>query len=416
MTVKSNRRNFLKYSAAVIGGAQGVNASKYRASNSQAKAKSIIYIYLGGGLSQLDSFDIKADNKEVSGISRAIKTSAHGLQVSHFFPKMARQMHHVAVVNSMSTTQGAHVEGKYYTRTSYVPRSSVLHPELGAWVSKHKKRGSKTLPSFVKISGSASSGAGFFDGKYGALPIGEPESGLKYSSRFKNVDKQTYDKRLDLLKRFNNNYSRTNTQKMVQTYSDTYRSALELMESKDLDVFSIQKEKKQTLEFYGNNSFGQGCLLARRLAESGVNFIEVNSNAWDHHNSLYEDFTPKAKELDQGLAALLQDLSQRGMLDTTMVVLATEFGRAPHFSLGKGRGHYPKAYSCLLAGGGIKGGQSYGKTSADGREIESGKVSVPDFNATIAYAAGLNLKHVETSPEGRPFTVAHKGKPLLKLF
>ncbi|WDE97571.1 DUF1501 domain-containing protein [Lentisphaera profundi] len=412
-----DRRDFFRYSTGALCGFSPL-ANSLQAQPRQLKqnAKMVIYVNVSGGLSQLDSFGIKADNKEISGQSKAIKSSADGIRISHFFPRMAKQMHHVALINSMHTNQGAHAEGDYYTHTSYVPRSSIIHPELGAWVSRFKGDSRMTLPAFVKISATASSGAGFFEGKYGALPIAKASSGLQYSSRHRHVDKKQFDQRLQMLSLLNKTYSKKRSHKMVETYSAAYDNAVRLMGSKDLDVFDINNEKKKYLDAYGNNDFGQGCLLARRLAESGVKFIEVKSNAWDHHNGIYEDFPKQAAELDQGLAALIHDLSQRGMLNSTLVVLSTEFGRTPDLSPGKGRGHYPKAYTCLLAGGGISGGQAYGKVSADGRDIEENKVSVPDFNATIAYAAGLDVKKVITSPEGRPFTVAHKGKPLYQLF
>ena len=188
------------------------------------------------------------------------------------------------------------------------------------------------------------------------------------------------------------------------------------MNSKDLKTFDITQEKGKVLENYGKNSFGEGCVLARRLVEEGVQFVEVNSYGWDHHKSIYEDFPKKASEIDQGVATLLEDLSQRGMLDSTLVVLTTEFGRTPALDINTGRGHFPQAFSCLLAGGGIRGGRVYGKTSPAGSEVIENKVSVPNFNATIAHTIGLDVTKVVKSPDGRPFKVAHKRKPVLDLF
>ena len=189
-----------------------------------------------------------------------------------------------------------------------------------------------------------------------------------------------------------------------------------LMNSKDLEVFNIRKEKQSVKEAYGDNPFGQSCLLARRLVEKGIRFIEVTHEGWDYHYGIYDEFADNAVSLDQGTAALLADLSSRGLLESTLVVFSTEFGRSSQLNERAGRNHHPIAYSSWLAGAGIKGGQKYGKTDDQGERVVDKKVKVEDFNATIAYAMGLPLDHVETSPEGRPFKIADKGKPLTNLF
>jgi uncharacterized protein (DUF1501 family) len=168
-------------------------------------------------------------------------------------------------------------------------------------------------------------------------------------------------------------------------------------------------------DLYGNDSFGQGCLLARRLVEHGVRFVEVNLGGWDMHQDIYTRLPEKLSTLDQGLGALLGDLDGRGLLEDTLVVLTSEFGRTPKINQNSGRDHYPKAFSSVLWGGGVNGGQVYGKTDK-GIEVTENKVTVPDFNATIAYALGLPLDTVLYSPSKRPFTVADKGQPVTALF
>ena len=197
-----------------------------------------------------------------------------------------------------------------------------------------------------------------------------------------------------------------------------YDEAVRLMKSKDLEAFDLSFEKPAVRDAYGRNGFGQGCLLARRLVENGVRFIEVGYGGWDTHSDNFERVAEKSAGLDQTLAALLDDLSSRGLLDSTLVVLATEFGRTPTIQTNRnnGRNHYPQAFSCLLAGGGIKGGMRYGKTDDEGREVIENQVSVPSFNATIAHALGIDLEKKTMSPTLRPFTVADKGKPILDLF
>ena len=188
------------------------------------------------------------------------------------------------------------------------------------------------------------------------------------------------------------------------------------MKSEDLKGFNIQDEPDSMKEHYGDSKFGKGCLLARRLVEHGVRFVEVSMGGWDMHGSIFDNLPEKMADLDHVLAALLQDLELRGMLDETLVVLATEFGRSPDVNQQAGRNHFPKSFSCILAGGGIQGGQVYGKTDKDGKNIVDKKVSVPDFNATIAYAMGLPYNEIVYSPSKRPFTVADNGTPIMSLF
>ena len=197
---------------------------------------------------------------------------------------------------------------------------------------------------------------------------------------------------------------------------DMYEDAVRLMRSQDLDAFDLGKEPQLVREAYGSDKFGQGVLLARRLVEKQVRFVEVQLGGWDTHNNNYDRVFDNCNILDQALSALLDDLHKRGMLEETLVVLATEFGRTPDYNVNQGRDHYPKAFSCMLAGGGIRGGQIWGATDEEGREVVDGITQIPDFNATIAYALGLPLDEIVFSPSRRPFTLVDKGQPLTQLF
>ena len=379
-------------------------------------AKSVIYLYMSGGMSHLDSFDIKPENSEVRGQAGAIETNVSGIRVSKFFPQVAKQMDKIAIVNSLSTTQGAHEEGRYIMHTSYAKRGTIRHPDMGAWVTKLGGKISETLPAFVKVGGGGESlGGGFFEPKYAALPVGDPKAGLQYSKRHRTVSQEVFDDRLAMLKQMNGQFQSKYKQKSVNAYDAMYKDAVKLMTSEDLKAFDISQEDSKNAARYGENRFGQGCLLARRLVEKGVRFIEVNLGGWDNHNSIYDRFTENSNTLDTALGALLADLKSKGLLDSTLVVLATEFGRTPKINQNKGRDHYPKAFTGLLAGGGIKGGQVYGKTDAGGMNVVENKVGVQDFNATIARALGLPTEKILFSPSGRPFQIAHKGKPITAL-
>ena len=194
-----------------------------------------------------------------------------------------------------------------------------------------------------------------------------------------------------------------------------YDDAVRLMKSKDIKAFDLKEETQATRDSYGTENFGQGVLLARRLVERQVRFVEVQLGGWDTHQNNFTRVPERCAILDQALSALLNDLSKRGLLDETLVVLATEFGRTPTINVNEGRDHYPKAFSCMLAGGGIKGGQVWGATDEEGREVIEKKVEIPDFNATIAYSLGLPLDEIIYSPTRRPFTLSDKGQPLTQL-
>ncbi|MEZ6197863.1 MAG: DUF1501 domain-containing protein [Planctomycetota bacterium] len=383
-----------------------------------ATARNVIYLYMSGGMSHLDTFDLKPGS-EVQGPIERLKTNADDVFVSQHFPLLARHMDKVAVINSLSSNQGAHEQGRYFMHTSYEMRGTIKHPTLGSWVHRMAGRVNPNLPGHVTV-GNAGPGesAGFLESRYLPLPIGDPEAGLQNSVRAKGVDEKTFARRLDRLRRMNGAFADRYGAKAVRGYSDMYDDAVKLMSSADLEAFDLEREPEAVRAAYGDDPFGQGCLLARRLVEHGVRFVEVTSGGWDTHNDNFEQMEEKCPVIDRALASLLADLEARGLLDETIVVLATEFGRTPEIvtERNSGRNHHPKAFSGLLAGGGIRGGRTWGKTDERGENVIENKVLVPDFNATIAHALGLPLDHVLTSPSGRPFTVAHKGKPILELF
>jgi hypothetical protein len=382
------------------------------------RAKSVIYIYLSGGMSHIDTFDPKPENKDVQGPIGTLKTSAKGIRVSEYLPKMAKQMDKVAIIRSLHSTQGAHERGNYFMHTSYTQRGTIQHPGMGAWATKLLGKSSATLPSYITVqAGSTHPGAGFFETRYAPLPIGDPKAGLQNSRRPKQITEAQFTKRLKLADAFDRSFrSRYDKKKKVRAYGDMYLDAVKLMKSKDLDAFDISQEKPASIAAYGDSNIGRGCMLARRLVENGVRFIEVGNGGWDTHNENFERLPDLVGDLDLALAALLSDLDAKGMLKTTMVVLATEFGRTPKINDRTGRDHYPKAFSCLLAGGGVQGGQAYGTTDKSGAEVVDNPIKIPQFNATIAHAMGLPIETILMSPSGRPFTVSNKAKPITAIF
>ncbi|MCB1234379.1 MAG: DUF1501 domain-containing protein, partial [Verrucomicrobiae bacterium] len=376
----------------------------------------VIYLYMSGGMSHLDTFDPKPGN-EAMGPTRTIGTNADGIQISEYLPQMAKQMDKVAVINSMASTQGAHKQGNYFMHTSYELRSSIRHPAMGAWLLKFEGKRNATLPGNVMIGNDSNHpGAGFFESNLAPLMISDPAGGLQNSSLRRGLTEEKFNFHVDLAQKLDAGFIGKYDQRNVRAYTDMYGDAIRLMRSRDLVAFDISKESDSLRDRYGDNPFGQGCLLARRLAEHDVRFVEVTFGSWDTHNGNFVEVPEKAEVLDRALSALLDDLSRRGMLEETLVVLATEFGRTPEINQNEGRDHHPQAFTCLMSGGGVRGGRLWGKTDERGANVTEDKVSVPDLNATIAYALGLPLDQVLYSPSKRPFTVADKGKPVAGLF
>lgn len=379
-------------------------------------ARNIIYLYMAGGMTHVDTFDPKPESGEkVAGPVKAIQTAADDVRISEYFPMLAKQMDKVAIIRSLSTTQGAHEQGNYFMHSSYTMRGTIQHPGIGAWLLRMEGRTNRTLPGSVCIGGgSVGGGAGFMESKFAPLHVSSPTSGVPNS--LATVSSAQFEDRLSLAGKFDRNFQERYDQKKVRAYSDMYDDAVRLMKSEDLKAFDLSGEDVKVRAEYGDNGFGQGCLLARRLVENDVRHVEVTLGGWDTHTNNFQAVERLSATLDKALAALLRDLERRGLLEETMVVLCTEFGRTPVINENDGRDHYPKAFSALIAGGGIKGGMVHGKTNDMGTEVEEGKVAVPDFNATIAYGLGLPLDQVIYSPSKRPFTVADKGQPIIALF
>ncbi|MEN8843801.1 MAG: DUF1501 domain-containing protein [Lentimonas sp.] len=416
-----SRRKFIQYSAkALLGvGLSSVGQTPMWASEvvRKATAKNVIYIYLSGGMSHIDTFDPKPDWKD-QGPVQPIDTNVSGIQISEYLPSLAKRMDKLAIIRSMYSNQGAHEQGNYFMHTSYEKRGTIRHPGLGAWLNSMSGKTNSTLPGNVRIGGSnnAQGGAGYLDSKYEPLHLGDPNAGLPHINRYHGVDETEMQERMALAEMMDLSFHQKYPSKKVRAYSDVYEEAMKLMSSKDLAAFDLSKEPSLSRKLYGESRFGKSCLLARRLVEHGVRFVELTLGGWDTHNDNHDNVAQLTNPMDQSVSALLDDLYYRGLLDETLVVIGTEFGRTPELNANSGRNHHPNAFTCVLAGGGVKGGQVYGSTDERGHSIEENGVTVPNFNATIAYALGLPLDKVVHSPSGRPFQIAHKGQPVKALF
>jgi hypothetical protein len=384
---------------------------------SPGKAKRVIYLFMGGGMTHIDTFDVKPGHPN-QGNTQVIPTNVPGCQLGAHLPNLAKQFDKLAVIRSMNSQTADHEAGEYLMRTSYEAIATERHPSLGPWMQKYLGRQNKSLPDSVMISPSARHpGAGFLEPSFAPLPIGDPNRGLENTKPPAYLTDTSFETRRELINLFDRKFRSKFKDKQVGAYTDLYDEATSLLTSGELKAFDLNEEKADVRDRYGRDPFGQGCLLARRLIERNVRCVEVTCGGWDMHSAMYDGRAlPRlAGIVDKALSNLLLDLTASGLINDTLIVLATEFGRSPEINYNAGRDHHPAAFSAVLAGGAVKTGQFYGKSDAAGHGIESDPVNPADLNATIASALGLPLEQESFSPTGRPFKVAHDGVPIRSL-
>jgi|UniRef100_UPI0037847919 hypothetical protein len=378
------------------------------------KAKKVIFLWMNGGMTHIDTWDPKTG--DTKGPTDPIKGKGQVDFLGGTMENMAKVSDKITIIRSMSSKTGVHDAGTYIMKTGYEPRGTIVHPCLGAWASHfHGRIKGVTLPDSVVVnSGSSYPGSGFFPPALSPIPISNPETGLQNIRP--TTDEGQFQKRLSLMNEFDSSFRKKFQSEEVKAYTEFYDETMKLMKSEDLKAFDLSSEPAALREKYGRNSFGQGALLARRLVQAGVRFVEVQFGGWDMHNNIDTALNGTGATMDQVFAALIEDLASNGLLESTMVVMGSEFGRTPDVNENEGRDHYPLAYSTVFAGGGVKGGYTYGATDKDGRRVADKQVSPSDFQATIGHAMGLPVDEVVMSPSNRPFTVGDKGAPVLDIF
>jgi hypothetical protein len=411
-----SRRDLLRLSAAGVGVSLSgwLNVLAGRAASAGTKTKSCILLWMDGGPSHKDTFDLKPGTRD-AGEFKPIPTSVPGIEISEHFPKFARVMEHAAIVRSMTTAEGAHGRARYYMHTGYKEGSGgVVHPSLGAIVSAELGKAEFALPNFVAVGG-RSYGSGFLGAKHQPLIVTDPTRGVENLKPL--ADSAHFEGRIGLLEEMEQAFYRDYKAGVGVDHQTTYQRAVTLMKSQEAKAFDLSLETEQSKAAYGSSKFGEGCLLARRLVETGVPFVEVNLGGWDTHQDNFDRVKRLSQQVDPAMSALVSDLKQRGLLDTTLVVWMGEFGRTPKINVRgakPGRDHYPRAWSLVLAGGGIKGGQVIGKTDKEGASVVERPVSALDFLATVCKVLGIDPEKQNQTPIGRPIRIVDKGHKVIQ--
>jgi hypothetical protein len=420
--LESSRRRFMQLTAAGVGTASLSGWLKVLANQAVAaparagsrKAKSIILLWMDGGPSHKDTFDLKPQSKG-AGEFRPIATSVPGIQISEHLPKLAGLMHHGVIVRGMSTAEGAHPRAKYNLHTGYREGQGGLnYPSIGSIVASEVGNPEASVPNFVSI-GNRTFGSGFLGPKYQPLIITSPSRGVEDLKA--TVSERQFSTRLTLLQEMESAFRGEYQADVIADHTTTYERAVRLMQSKEAKAFDLSLEPAASKSRYGTGNFAEGVLMARRLVEVGVPFIEVSLGGWDTHQDNWTRVKSNSQQVDAAMSALITDLKDRGLLETTLIIWMGEFGRTPHINTRgakPGRDHYPKAWSLAMFGGGIAGGRVVGRTDKEGATVEERKVSAADFLATVCEIMGIDHTRKNETPNGRPVQIVEKPNPFTK--
>jgi uncharacterized protein (DUF1501 family) len=413
------RRNFLR-TVAAGGAGLGVlgwkDAVALQAQELRRQGRACILLYMRGGPSQLETFDPKP-GAATGGPTQAIDTAVPGVRIAESWPTVARVMNDLAVIRSLTNREGEHQRATYQMHTGYVPTGGVRFPSLGSTVAREIGPRESELPHFVSVGNRFTTiGSGFLGMAYAPFIVANPNQMPGNAELPVAVNDQRFGRRLDLMHDLEQDFAESGGQARVREHQALYSSAARMVRSPRMRAFDVSQERAAVRDRYGRTPFGQGCLLARRLVEAGVTFVEVELNGWDTHQDNFERSRTLSANADRGFAALLTDLRERGLLGRTLVIWMGEFGRTPRINANNGRDHFPRAFSVALAGSGVRGGRVIGATSATGQDVTARPVTVPDLFCTFCQALGINPRRETITPIGRPIRIVDGGEPVRELF
>ena len=429
----TNRRHFMQHAAGAaavaIPGASFLSQLSVQAAEMKKKNKSLIILWMGGGPTTIDLWDMKPGSAN-AGEHKPVSTAANGVQITEHLPTVGKQFKNLSIIRSLTTKEGDHNRGSYLMQTGRSPNPLSDFPHIGTVLSHQygldvEAMKNADLPMFINVGGGlpGGAGAGFLGMKYANFSVQNPGTLPENMQPPENV-KDQLTRRAALFDAIEGNDPKlkglglkTNvTGDAVQAHKDVYKKALDLVVSNRKEVFQFNGSKDQAdLTRYGNNGFGRGCLLAKKLVEAGVACVEVSLGGWDMHAGIFNALATRTlPSLDKGMGCLVEDLAASGKLKDTVIVWMGEFGRTPRINANGGRDHYPRAWSVVMGGGNLKGGMAYGTTDKDGMAPEKDPVEIQDLYATLY--AGLGLKPDEQIRDnlGRPIPLAGEKAKVIK--
>ena len=411
------RRNFLN--AGILGGfgLSLARADQKFYESKEGPAKSVIFIYLPGGSAHQETWDPKPFAPlEYRGPMSSIQTSVAGVRLNETMVNTAKIADKIAICRSMTHGEAAHERGTHNMFTGYRPSPALQYPSIGSVVS-HEFGPRKDLPPYVCIPSPPNeyAGTGYLSSSYSGFGLGADPASSGFKVRDLNlpegVNDARFSKRQRVLSMVNDHFANKEKSDSLDAVDTFYDRAYSLINSqKAREAFDINKEEASTRDKYGRNTAGARMLLARRLVEAGTRFVTLTYGSWDMHNSIENGIKSQLPALDQGFAALISDLDDRGMLDSTLVCMASEFGRTPKINATAGRDHWPKVFSVVMAGGGIKRGIVYGKSNATASEPEEDALTVKDWAATVYNQLGIVADKELMAPGDRPIEIIDGGK------
>jgi len=418
-----DRRHFLKHMAGfslmALPGFHFVQALRANADKMKKANKSLIVLWMSGGPSHMDIFDMKP-GEPTGGEFKPISTTASGVQICEHMPETAKQMKHLSIIRSLVTNEGSHDRGRVLLHTARQPSPITQWPSIGSVVSHQLTEKSLDLPGFISI-GRPADGPGFLGMNYAPFTVQDPGSPPQNMRVPSNVDIQ---RRQRLIRQVEDTFVNEKRGDAAKAHSEVYGKAFNLVASPRGKVFDLSTEPRSLIEEYagtstgqrmGNNAFGRGCLLARKLVEAGVTAVEVDLGGWDNHNNIFPTLKDqRLPALDRGMAALVRDLVDRGMWKNTVLVWMGEFGRTPRINQNAGRDHWARCWSVVVGGGALKEGIVYGSTDRDGTSVQDNPCSVGDLFATLYKALGMDPALQIRDNLGRPQQMA-PGKPIADL-
>jgi uncharacterized protein (DUF1501 family) len=383
----------------------------------EGPAKSVIQIFLPGGMAAQESFDPKPyAPSQYRGPLGNIETKLTGVRFGEHFKNLAQVADKLTICRSMTHGEAAHERGTHNMFTGYKPSPALVFPSFGSVVS-HEFGPRKSLPPYVCIPNQPNefAGSGYLSSAYGPFSLGSDPSDKNFRVRDlslpKGIDEKRFDRRRSILATVDDHFRKMESSDSLDAMDTFYQRAYSLISSQAArEAFAIEQEPDKLRDEYGRNQPGQRMLLARRLVESGVRFVSLNVGGWDHHDNIKGAFKNNAPTFDQALARLIRDLDERGLLDSTLVMVTTEFGRTPKINGNGGRDHWPKVFSGLLAGGGTKAGSVYGSSDGLGAEPEENPLGVEDFATTIYDRLGIVADKELMAPGGRPVEIVDGGQ------